>query len=395
VTSVAGAPQADARQPAAGSPAHRVWRTWRRSLAWATTAAIDLEREPADHGLRNARAAVAAAGGVGALYGAKEWQVNPQSPFLVRYLVADALVAFVLTPLIVSVYLALPELVTRLLQWLRRDAIIDPAAAGKRLDQFAKDLRRQLGRVWKVTALLTALYLAYALREAHVTVILSLATLVVVVSLIAQAALFYLGVVAVAWMWQASQAVGKLLRSHRDQRIPDDFPIRVQPLHPDGCGGLWVVGHMLTLVLDAAAILAGAGVGISLALYGTAVAPTRRPELYLLGLFYVLLLPSALLNLLWHPHQLMDQRRDEILMPVAKGFDARIATTRPSPADNAAWLKAKTDSLSELARQLRLLDEACPTWPLRTRRLQRVAATAILPVVVSVMTAVLSKILTG
>jgi hypothetical protein len=33
---------------------------------------IDLEREPADHGLRNARAAVVAAAGVGVLYGAKQ-----------------------------------------------------------------------------------------------------------------------------------------------------------------------------------------------------------------------------------------------------------------------------------------------------------------------------------
>jgi len=42
--------------------------------------------------------------------------------------------------MVVSVYLALPELVTRLLQWLRRDEVIDPAAAGKRLDEFAESL---------------------------------------------------------------------------------------------------------------------------------------------------------------------------------------------------------------------------------------------------------------
>lgn len=366
---------------------------------------IDLEREPADHGLRNARAAVVAAAGVGALYGAKQWQVNRGSPFLVRYLVADALVAFVLTPLVVSVYLALPELVTRLLQWLRRDGVIDPAAAGKRLDEFAESLAEQLNRVRKFAALLTVLYLAYVLHDAHLytlhhlhvtlTLTVSLATLFVVVSLVAQAAIFYLGLVAVAWLWYTSQAIGKLLRSHRDQRIPADFPIRVQPLHPDGCGGLWMVGHMLTLVLDAAAILASGGVGIFLALYGTAVTPDRRPELYLLGLFYAVLLPSAFFNLLWHPHQLMDQRRDEVLTPVAKVFDARIVTARPAPADKAEQLKDKADSLAELSRQARLLDEACPAWPLRTRRLQRVAATTILPVAVSVVTAALSKILTG
>lgn len=91
----------------------------------------------------------------------------------------------------------------------------------------------------------------------------------------------------------------------------------------------------------------------------------------------------------------MDQHRDEVLTPVAKVFDARIVTARPAPADEAEQLKAKAGSLAELSRQARLLNEACPAWPLRTRRLQRVAATTILPVVVSVVTAALSKILTG
>lgn len=391
MTRFAGAPQADGRQLTAGPLDRRAWREgrWLPPLVWATGAVIDLDHEPADHGLRNARAAVVAAVGVGAIYGAREWQGSLHSPFLARFLIVDALVAFVLTPLVVSLYLALPELVAGLLRRLCTDAVIDPAAAPRALHEFADDLARRLSRDWMFTAFLTVVYFAYALRYAHATMTVSLGTFIFVASLVAQAAIFYLAVVAVVWMLRTTQEIGKLLNSH------DDLPIRAQPLHPDGCGGLWIVGHMLTLVLYAAAILASVGVGIFLALSGTPVVPTRRVELYLLGLFYVVLLPSAWINLLWLPHQLLDQRRDQILTPVAKVFDATMATARPSLADNAARLKAKADSLSDIKRQFTLLDEVCPVWPLRIRRLQRVTATAILPVAVSVAAAVLSHFLTN
>src|SRR4029453_17745259 len=103
-----------------------------------------LDPHLADHGLRNARAAIAAAIGFGALYGARVWQSSLDRPDRVRLLVVDALVAFVLTPLVVSVYLALPDLATRLLLQLRQDAVIDPAAAGEPLDQVAHDLQQRL-----------------------------------------------------------------------------------------------------------------------------------------------------------------------------------------------------------------------------------------------------------
>lgn len=189
-----------------------------------------------------------------------------------------------------------------------------------------------------------------------------------------------------AHMWITSRAIGQLVRSHRDPKR-SDLPIRVHPLHPDGCGGLAIVGTMLSLVLYAAAISGGVGLGIFLILQKTPFVPTRRPELYLLGLFYVILLPSAFRNLLWCPHQLMDQCRDEILTPLATVFNH----TRPSELDNTEQLKAKATALSEITRQLGLLDQALPVWPLRMRPLRTVLATAVLPVA----TAVVTKFLAG
>lgn len=398
VSSEAGTPQAAARQPSAGWLARRTRPGvgGHRPLAWATTVEVRLDRDLADHGPRNARAAAAAAIGFGALYGARVWQSSLASPIRVRLLVVDALVAFVLTPLVVSVYLALPDLATRLLLQLRHDAVIDPAAAGRPLDQFAHDLQERLRRVFKPVAFLAVLYFAYGLWDASRLPRGSwLEALLVVASLPALTVIFYLTVVVVSWLWWTSRAVGRLLRSHRDHKIPFDFPIRVQPLHPDGCGGLWVVGRLLSLVLYTAAVMGSVGVGVFLALPGTVAVFNRRPEPYLLALFYAFLLPSALTNLLCQPHQLLDRHRDEILGPIAAAFDATLVTARPQPGDNAQQLKAKTDSLSEVNRQFGLLDEACPLWPIRTRRLQRMIATLVLPVAVSVTAAVFSHFLTG
>jgi hypothetical protein len=396
ISGAVGAPQAAARQPLAGWLARRTWPRagGQRPLAWATTVEVRLDRDLADHGLRNARAAIAAAIGFGALYGARVWQSSLDRPDRVRLLVVDALVAFVLTPLVVSVYLALPDLATRLLLQLRQDAVIDPAAAGRPLDQFAHDLQQRLREVFKPAAFLAALYFAYALWDASRLPRGSwLEALLVVASLPALTVIFYLTVVVVFWLWRTSQAVGRLLRSHHDHKVPYDFPIRVQPLHPDGFGGLWIVGRFLSLVLYTAAVMASVGVGLFLALPPNLMVFNRRAEPYLLGLFYAFLLPSALTNLLWQPHRLLDQYRDEILGPIARAFDATIGTARPRPGDDAQQLKARTDLLSEVNRQFGLLDAVCPRWPLHTRRLQRVIATAILPVAVSVTAAVLTNFL--
>ena len=85
--------------------------------------------------------------------------------------------------------------------------------------------------------------------------------------------------------------------------------------------------------------------------------------------------------------------RDLTLKPVARVFDAKIKAMRPSRTDDAQQLKGKADSLAEIKRQLELLDEACPIWPLHTKRLRIVLVTAVLPVVVPIVTAVIAHLL--
>jgi hypothetical protein len=318
-----------------------------------------------------------------------------------RVLIVQAISALVLTPLFVGVFLTLPNLATRLLRRLRQDEVVAPAA-GARLDEFAKDLQHQLNRVRTLVVIPTVLYLGYLLVDTFVKhsswrevrlldmehlPLRPLQVVLLVVALVAQAGVFYVAVTALTELWSSSQAFGRLLRD-------PDSKIQVQPLHPDGCGGLRVIGRLLNLVLYVAAILGVAGVCIFLALHGTPWVATRRPEPYVLVGFYLILLPSAF-TLLWRPHELMDKRRDKILKPLAREFNATILATEPQPTDNAEQLRANGDRLQELSRQLALLDEACPAWPLRLRRLRPVVATAVLPVVIPVVAAVMSRFMTG
>jgi hypothetical protein len=406
VTAAMKAPPAERQELNQDTPDHG-WagRDWPGRQVTAARVVIDLTDAPTSHGWRNAWVVSLSALFYGTLSAAKirfvDWDTTATTDSVrTRVAIVQAIVALVLTPLVVGVFLTLPNLATRLLRRLRLDKMVAPADAGVRLDEFAADLQHRFNRIRAWVVVPTALYLAYLLIDNFMVhsswravrlldlekLTLSPPQAVLLnVSMVAQAAIFYVAVTALSELWSSSQAFGRLLR---------DFKLQVQLLHPDGCGGLRVIGRLLNLVLHVAAIFGAAGVCIFLALHGTPWVATRRPEPYVLVGFYLVLLPSAF-TLLWRPHVLMDKRRDEILKPLAKEFNATILASEPQPADDAAQLRAHGDRLQELSRQLKLLDDACPAWPLRLRRLRPVVVTAVLPVVISVLAGIMSKLTAG
>jgi hypothetical protein len=372
MTAAMKAPPAERQEPNPDAHDHRGW-AGRGRLGRQVTAAkvvIDLTRAPAPHGWRNAWVVGLSALLFGTLSAAEirliAWHTTATTDYVrLHVAIVHAIVALVLTPLVVGVFLTLPDLATRLLRRLRRDEVVASADAGARLDKFATDLQHRLNRIRTWVVVPTVLYLAYLLFDTYMkhsswravrSLDLEKLTLsppqavLLNVSLVAQAAVFYVAVTALSELWSTSLAFGRLLR---------DFKLQVQPLHPDGCGGLRVIGRLLNLVLHVAAVFGAAGVCIFLALHGTPWVATRRPEPYVLVGFYLVLLPSAF-TLLWRPHVLMDKRRDEILKPLAREFNATILASEPQPADDAAQLRAHGDRLQELSRQLKLLDDACP-----------------------------------
>jgi hypothetical protein len=370
------------RAESARSPGRRQFgagvSTW---LGWVTQP-IDLRRREEDHGLRNALIAVACAIVMGALGGATGYSYRNESYFR-AYLLVNALGAFVLTPLIVCVFLALPDLARRLLRRLREDGVVDvkPNPELEVVPELGWFNHRALVLA---AAAIAGLYFALALVVEN-TDPASPFGILVVTTLALRAALVYLAVVAVLHLVIISRAVGRILR---------DQAVHIQALHPDRCGGLWIVGRLFNLTLNVAAVLGGVALCIILLLQGTPVVPARRPELYLLGSFYVCLLPSAFLNLLWRPHQLLEAARSELLKPMAREFHAVISAATPSAADDVIRLAARADSLSQITKQIQLLDEVWPSWPLRLKRLRAVIATAILPIVIPLVTAVAIPLVT-
>lgn len=355
-------------------------------LSWAIQP-VDLHQQERDCGIRNTWIAVASAVGVGVLNGGQVWYFHRNDPKLGSYVAVAALVAFVLAPLIVCVYLALPDLARRLLRRLREDKVIQ-VRSDKDLDAAAPELGWfNHKRLVVPAAWLAAVYFLWALANEKKDLYVPIGV-VVVISLVVQAVLVYLAVVATCHLFILSRAVGKLLRG---------LPLHIQALHPDNCGGLWIVGRMFSLTLNVAAVFGGVTLCLGFALDAldqATLTPYRRPELYLMVLFYLCLLPSAFLNLLWLPHKLMERRRSELLKSVAGAFDAAIDTAGRSSPDDAERLRAKADSVSAIVRHVRLLDETSPKWPLRTKRLGPVVVTAVLPVAVPLVTTVVSKLVT-
>lgn len=364
---------------------------WRK---WLTPGTIDLDDDPLDHGVFNAWVAFAAAVVVGSVLGLQDWQSVGDKPEFGRYLIVDAVAAFVLTPLFVSVQLGLRKMVTRLLRRLIRHEVVRPAN-GERPSQFGPEMNGRLDQRWLVmsTMLATAVYLISQLLDALNEMTSPVTTVLIAIALVVQVGLFYLGVRTIFQIWEACRAVGTFLRR---------FEVDIRPLHPDNCGGLAPVGHLLGMVLSAAAILGGAGLCIFLAVHDTPSGLTRRPEPYILAGFYFFLLPAAFLNLLWGPHQVMRNRRERLLVPAMREFQDAISdsstpaiedVTPPAATDKARRLKAKADSLSAISSEFKAVEDACPVWPLRVRRLQGVIATAILPVMIPVATGIISGLL--
>jgi hypothetical protein len=329
---------------------------------------------------------VVGAGLVGVILVLQDRQAVGEEPYFEQFLIMDAIAALVLAPLFITIYLSLREIVNRLLIRLDDNGVIGPAAGGMTLKEFARDLDCWLHhpRVWAPTAGATGVYFLYTLWDSLNEMDSLLARFLIASTLVTQTALFFLGVLAIFQLGVACWRIGWLLRNSE---------LRTQALHPDGCGGLRAVGHLLTVVLSTAAILGAASLGMFLAIKATPAQPTRRPEPYVLAFLYVVLLPLAFLNLLWWPHQGMDSYRKQVLKPVVKKFHESIILTWPSTTDDSARLKANNDSLSEITRQFQVLDDALPVWPLRLRRLQAVLAAAILPVLIPVVTAVLLRML--
>jgi hypothetical protein len=203
------------------------------------------------------------------------------------------------------------------------------------------------------------------------------------------------GAEALALYWGALSIIRIGVVSLFVSRLARSFEFDVKPLHPDGCGGFQQIGYLFTRLVQLAAVLGLTVVGMAIALGATGTNPAYRVEWWVLGLVYLVLLPMLVIAFLLVPHQTMAEARSRRVRPVAERFAACVLKARPVDGDSAFQIYKKTLSLSQIALQVRTLNEAYPVWPIRVVGLQQATATALLPIIVPVVSAIIIRLVVG
>jgi hypothetical protein len=314
-----------------------------------------------------------------------------------HYVPLFLLQAAVLAPLSLGTHLTLPDLMSQLLNTLRtNDAIgerrpdVSLLPCCDNFGAFTDQLRKGLNwRRWGALSLtLSAAYVAYRLRYAPIWS-----------KYPSGWELFWgwlaYGAEALALYWGALSIIRIGVVSLFVSRLARVFEFCVKPLHPDGCGGFQQLGYLFTRLVQLAAVLGLTVVGMAVAIGSTGTNPATRVEWWVLGLVYLVLLPMLVIAFLLVPHQNMAEARSRVVHPVAKSFEACVLKARPADGDTAFQIYKKTLSLSQIVVQVRTLNEAYPVWPIRVVGLQQAAATALLPLIVPVGSAIIIKLVVG
>jgi hypothetical protein len=294
----------------------------------------------------------------------------------------------VIVPIGFALYLWFPNAIADLLNTLQANGIIDKRRPDRPGPESYEDFMKELvtwadSRWWVVGALISvALYWLYRLLVTHPAEFPTLSSawrqpwLRVATLLLADSPGLYAAFFVIVRLLVVLVFTNRLFHL---------FHIRVNPLHPDGCAGLGVLGRLLTVSVLIATALGAAAVGMSISLLSTGIHPLSRLENVILGAGYVVFTPLLLIGWLASPHRAMKKARDATLQPLADEFQRAIAQAVPSAQDDAAAIKADTDRLAELKRRYELLRDSFPIWPIRIQLLRSLVATAILPLISSLI----------
>lgn len=165
------------------------------------------------------------------------------------------------------------------------------------------------------------------------------------------------------------------------------FTLQVKPLHPDGAGGLGAMGNLLWMsvgimlwevLLLAASVLSHNLIWLSLS------------EMILLGAIYIALTPALLIGWLLFPHSMMVKARDEMLRPLTDAYQQALTQSLSSNAYDTRSLVGETRRLTALKQRYDLVHDTFPVWPLETGTLGRIAVTVILPLLLPILTSLIT-----
>jgi hypothetical protein len=164
------------------------------------------------------------------------------------------------------------------------------------------------------------------------------------------------------------------------------FHLQVKPFHPDGAGGLGILGRLVWVCI---AIMLWEALLLVATVLSQNLHWLSLPEMVLLGAIYIVLTPALLLGWLIFPHRAMVNARNEVLQPLVTAYQQALEQSITAKEETRT-IVAQTRRLQVLKQRYDLLCETFPTWPLEIGSLRRIAVTIILPLILPLLTSLIA-----
>jgi hypothetical protein len=306
---------------------------------------------------------------------------------------AAAAWALVGVPTGLVIYFWLPMSVASLVPELRARGLLGAPLTGSRtLDELDHDIDLQMGDPrWLVLGVIGVVVsaLTYSFESSRS----DLPAVVIAFQFLCTVPLVFATVVLICRLVVGTAATVTLLRLAE---------VRVIPLHADDAGGWSPLGHRASVLGRAAAVYGLVVVLVNVGSIAAGYDPLSSIVPIATLLAFVALPPLVLWAWLFTPHREMLNARERTIAPVTEAFieaqlqgivgppDGKGGEEEPSDDD----ISATSDRLEQLGRRRDLLVAAYPTWPMRLVELRAVWATALLPFLTGILTA-LTSVVTG
>ena len=201
-------------------------------------------------------------------------------------------------------------------------------------------------------------------------------------------AIYHLLLALVAW-YSAILVLAKVVITARAIHRVFDWPVDIQPAHPDGCGGFRLFSDIAVTIALFSASMGTATVLVALAdwlLYGVPPSPAR----VVVAVVLQALTPLAFFTCLYRAHRVMKVAKETMMRQVHelyqdsfRGLQAGLA--RGEVADQAREEVLGLESLHGVVRRL-------PVWPTNTEMLSQVLLSIAVPVGLIVVQIILENV---
>lgn len=289
--------------------------------------------------------------------------------------------AFVIFPLAIVLYFAVPDFLAKPFIVLEESDSIGESS-NHRMESYSRFREKMISSVdsfvWIGLAILMIAYYWYYRLFTNVPsdpsqlLPVEIRVWVRIALLLMYSPLLYMGVLTLGRILVVLFFIGRFFHS---------FKIHINPMNPDGAGGIGFVGQMLITSALIATAFGAAATGLVYVNLAAGNNPLGRVEIIILGMIYLILTPLLFYSLMWSPHQALIRARYDALKPLANEYQRASIQGIRFRKRNVEAIKSKTDHLVEIRRQYELIQDSFPIWPLDTRSLRNLLATSILPAI--------------